>query len=698
MYKKIHVPIDNSDYSNQAVRNAIGLGTVFGSRMVGSHVYAARMHDYRFRQMEYTLPDEYLEETELDRQRKIHDSLITTGLQLISDSYLEAMRTACEEHQLEFEPRMMDGKHHTEIIRDINSADYDLTVIGVMGLGRVKDSQIGSVCERVARDSKSDVWVVKRLIEDGQTDTRDTILVGVDGSPQSFGALMTAIDLARKLNKNVEAISVYDPYLHYTVFNSVVNVLTEKAAKVFRFEEQNQLHEEIIDCGLAQIYQSHLDVAHSLAEEHGVEIRKTLLDGKAFQKILDHARKTDPWLLVIGRIGVHSTQDDTGLGSNTENLLRSCPCDVLLTTRLVRPELDLRAEESIRWTPEAEKRMERVPEIVRGIARTSIYRLAVEKGHSVITSDLLDDAMDRYMPTQTATDTARLAEALAIEKAQRESAHLCKTCGVTAFGEAIRCSVCGGTKFEVVTPEMLDKIASLEGGLEIETTYDGRKLKWTQEAKRALWTMKDAYKRRRAKARIEKSARLRKLPTVTFEFTRKVVEEETGEPLVLADAVADDQTVPPNGEDNELKLVARDAKKTPLLSAHTWSPEAVERLFLVPAGYMRDQTQRRAETLARENERVMIELTTVEQGIEIGRRMMEELLASPSVVKQPADSEKGDASICPFKGIYTGGAVPDEHHATGANGKSNGDTGGELYLNEVGILSTMMERRRKLEE
>ena len=168
---------------------------------------------------------------------------------------------------------------------------------------------------------------------------------------------MTAIDLAKRFGKKVEAIAVYDPYLHYTVFNGIVNVLTEKAAKVFRFEEQNQLHEEVIDTGLAQIYQSHLEVAGTMAAEAGVEIHKTLLDGKAFQKVLNHARKTSPWLLVVGRIGVHSAKDETELGSNTENLFRNSPCDVLLTTRLEVPELDVKAEESIRWTPEAEERM-----------------------------------------------------------------------------------------------------------------------------------------------------------------------------------------------------------------------------------------------------------------------------------------------------------------------------------------------------
>ncbi|MCE2558337.1 MAG: universal stress protein, partial [Acidobacteria bacterium] len=122
MYKTIYVPVDNSDYSNQAIASAVELGRKFDSTMVGCHVYAASMHDYRFKQMEYTLPDEYLEETELDRQRKIHDSLITMGLELISESYLEPMKAVCDEADLEFEPKMMDGKHHVEIVRDIRES------------------------------------------------------------------------------------------------------------------------------------------------------------------------------------------------------------------------------------------------------------------------------------------------------------------------------------------------------------------------------------------------------------------------------------------------------------------------------------------------------------------------------------------------------------------------------------------------
>ncbi len=530
MYKSIYVPVDNSDYSNRASACAVALGKAFSAKLVGCHVYAARLHDYRFKQMECTLPEKYLDEVELERQRTVHDSLITMGLKLISDSYLDVMSRLCTESGLEFEPRMIDGKHHIEILKDLDGSPHDLVVIGALGLGRARDSVIGSVCERVARECDRDVWVVRHLPESGEPE-RDTILVGIDGSPQSFGALVTAIELARTFGKKVETIAVYDPYLHYSVFNAVAGVLSEQAAKVFRFEEQNQLHEEIIDTGLAQIYQSHLEVSDQLAKAVGFEVKRTLLDGKAFQKVLDHARKTSPWLLVVGRIGVHSPKGEKRLGSNAENLLRAAPCDVLLSTRLEVPRLDLRAGESVRWTPEAEERMKRVPEQFKGIARTGVLRLALEKGHSVVTSAVIDEAMGRFMPRRAAEVAKALAQAVALERARSRPVSMCRACGVTSTQpDPVRCIVCGAADFEVISTEMIDKIAAAEGGLHEETTYDGRTLRWTQEAKRALWDVKNADERRRIKARVEKRARMMKLDAITLELARQVIEEETGSP------------------------------------------------------------------------------------------------------------------------------------------------------------------------
>jgi nucleotide-binding universal stress UspA family protein/rubrerythrin len=686
MYKSIYVPVDNSDHSNRAVACSVALGKAFSAKLVGCHVYAAGLHDYRFRQMEYTLPEEYLDEVELERQRKIHDSLITLGLKLISDSYLDGMSRLCGESGLSFEPRMMDGKHHVEILKDLAGSQPDLVVIGALGIGRARDSVIGSVCERVARQSDRDVWVVKHVPEPGEAE-RDTILVGVDGSPQSFGALMTAIELAREFGKRVETIAVYDPYLHYSVFNGIVNVLTEQAAKVFRFEEQNQLHEEIIDTGLAQIYQSHLEVAERMAGESGIAIKKTLLDGKPFQKILDHARKTRPWLLVVGRIGVHSPKDENGLGSNAENILRAAPGDVLLSTRVEVPRLDVRAEESVRWTPEAEARMKNVPEQVKGIARTGVLRLALEKGHSVVTSAVIDEAMDRFMPKSASAATKALAEAVALERAKAGPVSMCRACGVVATqSDPVRCTVCGASDFEVISQEMIERIAAVEGGLQEETTYDGRKLRWSEDARRGLWTMKNAYQRRRVKARVEKRARMMKLDTITLEFARHVIEEETGAPLDIkapsadarradlagASADADGASAAAADEKSraEPRLVARDERNNPLISTFDWTSDAAQRILRVPAGFMRSKTQERIEELARERGAAVIDLALVEEGIEIGKRMMAQMIASYS---SPGASP--GAATAPSPGTTAGAPAA----APAGNGAS--------YLNEVSPLT-----------
>jgi nucleotide-binding universal stress UspA family protein/Zn finger protein HypA/HybF involved in hydrogenase expression len=678
MYKSIYVPVDNSDHSNRAIACSLELGKAFSAKLVGCHVYAAKLHDYRFRQMEYTLPEEYIDEVELERQRKIHDSLITMGLKLISDSYLDGMSKQCNESGLEFEPRMMDGKHHIEILKDLAGSEHDLVVIGAVGIGRARDSVIGSVCERVARQSNKDVWVVKHVPEPGEAE-RDTILVGVDGSPQSFGALMTAIDLARTFGKKVETIAVYDPYLHYSVFNGIVNVLTEQAAKVFRFEEQNQLHEEIIDTGLAQIYQSHLEVAERMANEAGVEITKTLLDGKPFQKIIDHARKTNPFLIVLGRIGVHSPKDETALGSNVENILRSAPCDVLLSTRLEVPTIDVRAEETIRWTPEAEARMKNVPEQVKGIARTGVLRLALEKGHSVITNAVIDEAMDRFMPKSASAATKALAEAVALERAKSGPVSMCKSCGVTATQSgAVKCTVCGSTDFEVISQEMIEKIAAAEGGLEEETTYDGRKLRWSEDSRKGLWTMKNAYQRRRVKARVEKRARMMKLDAITLDFARQVIEEETGTPL---DIRATDTQEKAGAPATEAKLVARDDKKNPLISTFEWADDATLRILRVPAGFMRNKTQERVEGLARERGASKIELALVEEGIEIGKKIMAEVIAAAG---------KGAAVPSTGHGPSQAHTVEEAQHKNIADAQSKAQVVpavGSGYLNEVSSLT-----------
>lgn len=388
MYRSIYLPLDNSPLSLAGLDFAIELAGSTGAFLTGSHVYAARLHDRRFRQMEGGLPAPYRKEQKLVEQRVIHDDLITRGLKIISDSYLDVFCGRCTRAGVEHRRVALEGRNWQKLVEDIAASDADLVVMGALGLGAVESSEIGSVCERVARRIDRDLLVMRTCEGGGE----GAIAVALDGSPQSFGALMTAIDLGKRLGRPVEAVAAFDPQFHYVAFDSIAKVLSPEAASVFRFREQERLHEEIIDSGLAKIYQGHLEVAVGLAREAGAVIATRLLAGKAFEQLLRHAVETRPWLLVLGRTGVHSDAA-MDLGSVTENLLRRLPCNLLVCARSFEPPAERIAHATIAWTEEAEQRMNRVPEFARGMARGAILRHAVQDGHTVVTSDVIDAVM-----------------------------------------------------------------------------------------------------------------------------------------------------------------------------------------------------------------------------------------------------------------------------------------------------------------
>ena len=89
MYKEVIVPVDNSANSNWAVEMALEFCEKTEGRLTANHVYAARLHDVRFRQLETGLPAQFQTPKEIKRKRKVHDKLIEKGLQLISDSFLD---------------------------------------------------------------------------------------------------------------------------------------------------------------------------------------------------------------------------------------------------------------------------------------------------------------------------------------------------------------------------------------------------------------------------------------------------------------------------------------------------------------------------------------------------------------------------------------------------------------------------------
>jgi nucleotide-binding universal stress UspA family protein len=554
------------------------------------------------------------------------------GLQLISESYLDVMKAKAEAAGLPFTAKMMDGKHYKALVEDTLASDYDLVIMGALGMGAVKDSQLGSVTERFVRRVSRDTLIVRN--HDGLRDAQGAIVVCLDGSPQSFHGLKIGIALSKALGRSVQAVGVYDPYLHYAMFNGIVGVLSEKASKIFRFKEQEQLHEEIIDTGLAKIYQSHLEIGRKLAAEDGVDLSITLLDGKCFEKILTFARKEQPWLLIMGRVGVHSDAGETDLGSNTENLMRLAPCNVLLTAGTFYPPLDVKAEEIIAWTEEAEARMDRVPPQVKGVARTALLRYAIEQGHTVITNKVIDEAMAIFMPTRMAEKMQVLAEDVAVARLRADNqpaTAICSVCGYTVKGPnaVVRCPVCTASpeKFQVISRDVVEAIASQEGGIEEEESMPGVQVKWSADARDALREVADAYLRRRAKARVEKYARSRKIPVITCQLALPMIEETVGRDKLGA------------GWDTLLAKTRFEPAEPPAAPAsaspYTWTDDATARLDRVPAGFMRDMTREEVERVAASKNVSVIDLAVCEEGIGHARETMNEVISGYISQKKP---------------------------------------------------------------
>ena len=399
LYRKLLIPTDNSELCHEGINWAIEFAREWDATLVGNHVYAARLHDDRFRQLEIGLPARFQTDEEIARQRKIHDKLIEQGLILISDSFLDVLDKRGEEKDVKIERKLMEGIHFEQLAKDINSGDYDLVVMGGHGIGQVKRSQLGSVTSRVARLITTDMLVMKqkaRSLRGGK------ILVCVDSSAYCLVALRKALRLAQTFGAAVYVVSAFDPFYHYAAFNNIRYVLSYQAGKVFKFEEQEELHNNIIDRGLKKVCEANILRAEKIAKDEGVPLITEVLVGKPFNKIIEWCEKENPDLVVIGRWGAHHVEG-ADMGSNTENLLRQCEHNLLVVGAADArpfdiPTLEEYEEEPLDWDDDALKLILRAPPFAQAMAKASVEEYARNEGYTRITLDLLHGALMGILP------------------------------------------------------------------------------------------------------------------------------------------------------------------------------------------------------------------------------------------------------------------------------------------------------------
>ncbi len=404
MYSIIINAVDNSEKSYNGVCIGVELGKKFNSRLIGLHVTNPGLHDDSFRKMENGLPEEYQDEEILEHQREVHDDLITEGLRLISESYLDQFEKSTTSAGLKHESAVIYGKNFEELSKRINNEPSDLAIFGDHGLGKSPETILGSVTERTMRRVRSDYLIAKNpeLLEN------DKIIIAFDGSEPSYRALKRAFIIAESFDAKVEVVHVFDPYFHRVIFQKLVSVLSEEAADMFNFEDQQELHDNVIDKGLKKVGVKNLKMAEMVAKDRGIEINTKILDGKEFQEILDRTKEIDADLLVVGRYGKHISKT-MDIGSTSENLARLAPCNVLIVNKDIDgdfPVLDELMEalttDHIEWTVDAEEFLSKAPKFVQGMARQMVNSWAKEEGLNKITVEDLKNAASERMPSRMA--------------------------------------------------------------------------------------------------------------------------------------------------------------------------------------------------------------------------------------------------------------------------------------------------------
>src|SRR5437667_97796 len=483
VYREIFVPFDHPTHSDWAVDRAIELSRRSDGRITGNHVYAARLHDVRFRQLETGLPARFQTPAEIKKQRKIHDKLIEKGLQLIADSFLDQLGKRCEAAGVRLTRQLLEGINYEEIVSEVNRGagrlpgligfdpdraagydggekvrsdvkvgennrlvaededtaarlagssgrQYDLLAIGAHGLGRQPYSQLGGVVSRVLRGIAKDVL----LVRDDRPFAGGRFLVCVDGSSYSYRAMRVALELAQASGGSLYVCSAFDVEYHHVVFHNIKDVLSYQASKVFKFEEQEELHNNIIDKGLLKLCQANLKRAEVMAREFpDVPLKTQILIGKPFQVIMQWAEEITPSLLVLAQThGEPATVTNKwldeairkllpthmqlimGIGTAEEIALAEVKArEQMKATKVLghdadpqalTPDVEVRcpvtgsvstrprvATDPIVWTEEAWARLQLVPLIARPLARNTVERFA--RGHDIwrVTTAVMDD-------------------------------------------------------------------------------------------------------------------------------------------------------------------------------------------------------------------------------------------------------------------------------------------------------------------
>jgi len=217
---------------------------------------------------------------------------------------------------------------------------------------------------------------------------------------------------------------------------------------------------------------------------------------------------------------------------------------------------------------------------------------------------------------------------------------VCDGCGYIGKGDSpVKCPVCSadGTRFKQVDKKIFEVAATAEGELETDVAYDDVPMQWTKDAKEAIRAVPAGFQRRRAKARIEKSARKLGMTTITLEYAAPMIKDAASEDYTPIFSNKGTGTSPAA----ETTLTATNANGSnshvEAASPYTWTDEAQARLDRAPEGFMRDCTRSLILKHAEKIGATVITIEVANEGIEQAKGYMAEAMKTGNLKDMIAD-------------------------------------------------------------
>jgi nucleotide-binding universal stress UspA family protein len=281
VFKRILFPTDFSQYADKALEYVIGLKAIGVEKVI--QVYVVETGE------EYPVS--------MARKRR-------------SKATLKEREELFRQQGLEVESHVLLGTPYKEILKIADKEDVSMIVIGCHGKGLFDEVIIGSVSDRVTREAKVPVLLVKFKILQEATGTRlekmtaeqfKKILYPTDNSPCSMSVTQYVREFKKVGCEEVIVASVVDS--SSTRLKDVPSAVRETEKK--------------------------LSVEKHIFEEQGIKARIAVPVGRPVDELLRVAKGERVSLIVMGSTGKGYFKQML-MGSVSENMVRNARCPVLI--------------------------------------------------------------------------------------------------------------------------------------------------------------------------------------------------------------------------------------------------------------------------------------------------------------------------------------------------------------------------------